>query len=499
MNFRNILIIFIFLWNIFYKIPVCPAFQPKIPLSETSEECLSCHRLYSPGIFSDWKKSRHAGMTIQKALQRPENERRISLNSLNSANDKGRVAVGCAECHTINPTSHKDTFQHNGYEVHIVVSPADCACCHPKETAQYTNNNKMAHAYGNLYNNSFFNTLRKTLGAPKWIQSRLPEKISSSASTEMDICYGCHGTHVKVLGMKEIETPVKRIKVPLLSGWPNIGVGRVNPDNSVGSCTSCHSRHAFSIATARQPYVCRRCHHGTKAPAWGVYEESKHGQLYFSQINECNFEAVPWQLGKDFHVPNCAICHSSLIKDPAGAVLIERTHGYSERLWTRLFGLIYSHAQPILPNTSFIRNQDGQPLPITFKGEPADRFLISANEQLSRKSNMKNLCLACHSTQWVLNHFNHSEKIISYVDEAVKAGTELIQQSWKAGEASPANPFDEPLETLWLEQWLYCANSIRYASAMAGTPDYVNSKNSWPELTKSLQLLQKYINKKKAP
>ncbi len=497
MNFCNTLIFNFFLFIIFFQPPAYATLEQKAPLSETSAECLSCHRLFSPGIFNDWKKSRHSGMTIEKALQRPENERRISIRSINRAKGMGRIAIGCAECHTLNPETHKDTFQHNGYEVHIVVSPADCACCHPKESTQYTKNNKMAHAYGNLHNNSLFTNLKNNIRPHTDLPDHRSANISSPSSAELDICYGCHGTHVEVLGLEEIETPIKTIKVPLLTGWPNIGVGRVNPDNTLGSCSSCHSRHTFSIATARQPYACRRCHQGTKAPAWNVYEESKHGQLYFSQNKEWNLEAVPWQLGKNFSAPNCAICHASLIVDPAGAVLIERTHGYSERLWTRLFGLIYSHPQPISPETPLIRNEDGQPLPLTFKGKPATQFLIPSNEQHRRKTNMKNLCLGCHSTQWVLNHFNNSEKIINYVDDAVKTGTKLIQQSWKTGIISPDNPFDEPLESIWIEQWLYGANSIRYASAMAGKPDHVPSKNGWQELNKSIQLLRESMTTKK--
>jgi len=44
---------------------------------------------------------------------------------------------------------HADTFDHNGYDIHIVVSPGDCRTCHAQETEQYSKN-IMAHAYKNL-------------------------------------------------------------------------------------------------------------------------------------------------------------------------------------------------------------------------------------------------------------------------------------------------------------------------------------------------------------
>ena len=48
------------------------------------------------------------------------------------------VAVGCAECHTLRPDAHADTFEHNGYNVHVVVSPDDCRTCHATEADQYS-------------------------------------------------------------------------------------------------------------------------------------------------------------------------------------------------------------------------------------------------------------------------------------------------------------------------------------------------------------------------
>ena len=77
------------------------------------------------------------------ALKKTAKERRVSLLSVEETRGiTGYVAVGCAECHTANPDAHEDTFLHNGYRVHVVVTPADCAQCHPVEAKQYRTQNE---------------------------------------------------------------------------------------------------------------------------------------------------------------------------------------------------------------------------------------------------------------------------------------------------------------------------------------------------------------------
>jgi hypothetical protein len=462
--------------------------ENKPPLSEATEECLSCHSLFSPGIAHDWSSSRHAANTVEMALKKPGKERRVSLDSVEKARGlTGYVAVGCAECHTLNPDLHEDTFLHNGYKVHVVVTPTDCANCHPIEKAQYTNHNKMAHAYGNLHDNPLYRSLVETVLGRKQVRGDSLQRLPSTLATQMDTCYGCHGTRVRVIGMREIETAMDVMEVPKLAGWPNTGVGRVNPDGSLGCCTACHPRHAFSIVAARQPYVCSQCHLQPDVPAWNVYKESKHGNLFSTLKHTWDFDAVPWRLGRDFRAPTCATCHASLVVDPEGAVIADRTHGYGERLWTRLFGLIYSHPQPIAPDTRSIRNRDGQPLPVTFDGEPAIEHLIDLKTQKKRKRGMKAICQGCHSTQWVEQHFFKMDGTLEDVNQAVRTATQLMQRAWEKGIASEENPFDESIEIIWTEQWLFFANSVRFASAMAGAPDYASFHNGWWEIQKAIE------------
>jgi hypothetical protein len=230
-------------------------------------------------------------------------------------------------------------------------------------------------------------------------------------------------------------------------------------------------------------------------PAFEVYEESKHGNIFHSKEREWDWDQVPWRVGVDFRAPTCAVCHSSLLVTPGGDVVAPRTHDFGARLWVRLFGLPYTHPQPKSGDTSIIRNRDGQPLPTTFAGEPASQFLIDADEQARRQAVMKGVCRSCHNRDWVDGHFDKLAHTIQETDRMTAAATELMRRAWAAGLADPSNPFDESLERRWMKQWLLYANSIRLASAMNG-PDHASFEGGWFELTTHLREFQEEIDSK---
>jgi hypothetical protein len=301
---------------------------------------------------------------------------------------------------------------------------------------------------------------------------------------------------VEVKGMKNIATKMGTFAFPNLTNWPNQGVGRINPDGSIGACTACHPRHSYSIEIARKPYTCAQCHLDPDVPAWNVYRESKHGNIYSSKFSEWNFSAVPWTLGKDFKAPTCTACHNSLLVSPSGDIIAERSHDFGSRLWVRLFGLIYSHPQPKSGDTTIIKNKDGLPLPVTFTGEHASGYLIDEPEQVKRLNSMSSICNACHSSQWTMNHFAKLDTTIKETDEMTLTATKLMVNAWEKGIENKTNPFDETIERIWIRQWLFYSNSIRYASAMTGAPDYTSFKNGWWDLSENLQHMKDWIELK---
>ncbi len=466
-----------------------PAIREPLPRSGETEECLGCHEEYTPGIVGDWLSSRHAVVAPETALERSPLERRISADEIREGLQG--VVVGCYECHGLNPSLHADNFEHFGYSINVVVSPNDCSTCHPVEAGEYAGSKK-ANALDNLEKNPIYHTLVQAITGPKTLEDGNLVHLKASDSTKGETCYGCHGTRVFVRGTAEIESELGEIEIPDLANWPNQGVGRVNPDGSLGSCAACHPRHSFSIEIARKPYTCIQCHLEPDVPAWDVYRESKHGNIFLSREAEWDWHQAPWRVGIDFVAPTCATCHNSLLTTPAGEIVAVRTHDFGARLWMRLFGLIYSHPQPVDGRTYRIQNSDDLPLPTTFTGARASRYLIDRGEQEKRKSKMVDICRSCHSTDWAEGFFEKMETTVAETDQMTETATRLTVGAWDVGLADGANPFDEVIEQMWMYQWLFYANSIRYASAMSG-PDYATFKNGWWQSTHNLRKMEEWI------
>jgi len=461
------------------------------PLSEATTECLDCHASIHPGIVHGWQSSRHAATTPQDALAVDELARKVSNPS--AAQEMPKVAVGCAECHTLRPEAHADTFEHNGYDIHVVVSPDDCKACHLQEVDQFAGN-LMANAFANLDQNALYQVLVESIiGHPKVEQNKIVFEKSDDA-TRAEACYYCHGTKLAVTGTEVRDTEIAgELEFPIIDGWPNQGVGRLNLDGSKGSCSACHTRHAFSIAMARKPYTCQECHIGPDVPVYKVYASSKHGNIFATMHKQWDFNAVPWTVGQDFTAPTCAACHMSLLVDTDGNVVQKRSHQINDRLPWRLFGLIYAHPYPRSPDTTIIRNKDGQPLPTDFAGGFADKYLIGPEERQARTDLFQQTCRTCHDSSWTQAFWSRFENTIASTNAATLTATQVMQTIWKSNFADPGNPFDEYPEKVWSNIWLFHANTVRFASSMGGGGDYGAFAEGRYQLSKEIVELNDWL------
>jgi hypothetical protein len=470
-----------------------PAAELKI--SEASQACIECHGVIHPGLVQDWQRSRHSKTTPGQALAVKGLGLKVSNPDVPS--DLKDTVVGCAECHTMRPRAHADTFEHNGFEIHIVVSPADCRTCHLEEAEQYSGN-IMAHAYKNLAENKLYNQLENAiLGGIERQGGRVSLRPANEA-TRADACYYCHGTRLKVAGREVRQTELAgELEFPKIEGWPNQGVGRVNLDGSLGSCAACHTRHQFSIETARKPYTCKECHVGPDVPVAKVYEASKHGNVFSSQNRNWQFDAVPWTVGKDFTAPTCAACHVSLLVDTEGEVVARRSHRMSDRLPWRMFGLVYAHPHPLAPDTTVIRNKSGQPLPTDLDGAFAAQYLIGPEEMDKRRGTLQAVCLSCHGSSWVNGHWARFENTLRETNAKTLGATRIMKEIWSAGLAAgpgrKANPFDEAVERRWADIWLIYANTIRFAAAMGCGGDYGVFADGRYELNRAVMELHEWL------
>ena len=447
------------------------------PVSPETQGCLECHQHVSQGLVDSWKKSLHASTTIEKSLK----SGRLTKTAVPES--KHAFVVGCAECHTINTENRDDVFDHGEYKVHMLVTPKDCAVCHMEEARQYSESKK-AWAEKNLTGNPLYMELANQTNS---VQSYKNGEIVLSPSdylAEMDSCLSCHGSRVKVSGVTKHETELLDFESPKLVGWPNQGVGRLNPDNSRGSCTVCHTGHMISIVTARAPETCAQCHKGPDVPAYPVYSVSKHGKIYSSSDKKnWNMENSKWKPGEDFLAPTCAACHMSELTDNNGNAIVKRTHKLTDRLSERIFGLIYSHPHPESPDTTVLVNKSGLPLPTELDGTPVEKGLISKSMALERRQTMKNVCMSCHSSSWTDSHFEKLSAVVKYADSQVGTATGIVASAWDAGlikgPGQGGSPFDDYLERLWVEQWLFHANSLRLSAAMGGADYGVFAGGRW--------------------
>jgi hypothetical protein len=327
------------------------------------------------------------------------------------------VGVDCYKCHRTDEESvlsSKAHLEHDPNPIAIVVTPKVCGGCHPKEAEQY---NKSKHA----------NTHEIIWKVDYWLNDGMNNAIERTTG-----CYACHGTVVEV---KEGR--------PVPGTWPNVGVGRKNPDGSLGSCTSCHTRHSFSIAEARKPEACDQCHLGPDHPQIEIYNESKHGTIYHAEGAGWNWTTDDglWKAGRDFRAPTCSVCHMS----QAGKV--PKTHDVTERLsW-----------ETQAPLT--VRPADFKPFP-------------STTDWRVERDKMMQVCFQCHSISWTHDHFSNLDKVVSnYNDLYYSPIKKEMDEAYELGILSRDLYFDEKLEWEFYELWHHEGRRARMGAAMMA-PDY---------------------------
>ncbi|NIQ94684.1 MAG: cytochrome C552 [Desulfuromonadales bacterium] len=342
-------------------------------LSKATQSCLECHESM-PGIVKQWEDSVH-----------------------------WNAGVGCYECHKANK-GENDAIDHYGYLVATIVSPKDCGQCHPKEAAEQEASH---HAEAGNILNSKDGLLGQTVGGEPAVAVG---------------CRQCHGSIVKTLEDGTLDPAT----------WPNTGIGRVNPDGSKGSCSACHTRHRFSKEQARKPEVCGKCHVGPDHPQKEVYEESKHGILYYAYEDELNMDKPKWVAGEDYYdAPTCASCHMS------AAPGVGVTHDVGDRLSWNLRA-------------------------------PVSKPTANSKEKLAT---MKEVCSACHADPFVEGFYTQLDQFVKlYNDKFAIPAKEIRQLLMDEGVISTAN-FDDKIDWTYWELWHHEGRRARHGAAMSG-PDY---------------------------
>jgi len=343
----------------------------------TAGKCMTCHKEKSPGLYKQWYMSQHAVHNVT-----------------------------CIDCHSATK-GEADAFMHQGALIATLVTPADCGTCHQKEAREVESS---YHAKAGEILDSKDAYLAHVVGGH-------PVAIGG--------CESCHGGKVAV----DPHSP-NRLSP---KSWPNSGIGRINPDGSKGSCNACHTRHSFSKAQARQPEACAKCHLGPDHPQKEVFEESKHGNVYYTHVDQMNINADRWVVGVDyFEAPTCATCHMSATRRQ------DVTHDVGQRISWTLRPPVSKHKE---------------------------------NWEQKRR-NLREVCTACHGATFVDGHFYQFDALVRlYNEKFANPATEIINLVKKNTLLENKAGFANKIEWTYWELWHHEGRRARHGAAMMG-PDY---------------------------
>lgn len=429
--------------------------EPHIAVPATSKQCVDCHTQGTPGIVAHWEDSRHA-----------------------------TAGVGCYDCHKA-AEGDVDAFRHYNQQIAVIVTPRDCAGCHIEAAEEFAGSH---HAKGGNILASLDNFLAETVeGSRQPFDPHSPtpgmsvQAVNGLASAQAG-CQQCHGSKIALLATDggqitvddlqpdengqptNLDAVAKIAKDPagrplFHSGtWPNTGIGRINLDGSLGSCSACHSRHDFSPRRARRPENCGKCHLGPDHPQKEIYEESKHGVAYRDLKNDMNLDAKDWVLGEDYAAaPTCATCHMSGHSRNGGDI----THDPRIRIsWSNR------------PAISLLLDTDVNGETITVK-DPAERRELTADTWQAKRTRMQAVCGHCHTPPYVQAFYQqYDDLVILYNEKFAKPGKAIVDALHAEGILTDTQ-FDEEIEWTWFYLWHHEGRRARHGAAMMA-PDYTH-------------------------
>ncbi len=326
------------------------------------------------------------------------------------------MGIGCYDCHEAKEGDWDEfTCPESNYRVAKHPTPKDCDECHEDQVAEFANSK---HAVGQV------------MMALKGPDRNVFEPTIATK-------HGCEQCHQ---------------------------IGNYWPDQSVGECDACHSKHRFDIAQARHSETCGECHIGPDHPHIEIYLESKHGNLYSTFANEFEWD-YPTGDPVPFSAPTCATCHmSATLNDD------HFTHNVSDRL-------TWESQAPFS-----VRTQE---------------FWGGITWQKKRER-MEGVCLQCHSNSFVDRYLLTADLVNLQYNEIWKTTmdwmkklrqnnalkTDVLEFEGNVLTAWPKEGYDEEMEHVSYRNWHHEGRRFRHGAEMMGA-DYTQWHGIW-ELQENL-------------
>jgi len=348
--------------------------------------------------------------------------------------------VGCADCHGNLHSSAADVAK-------VTIPTAEtCGSCHAERVAQFK---KGKHALG-------------------WAAMKAMPTFHRQPIEQTQGMKGCGGCHK--IGLKS-ENDIKELKK---NGY----------EYGVASCDSCHTRHTFSAAEARQPQACQTCHTGFDYSQWETYIGSKHGvRALLKQVG-----AIP----AGSSAPTCQTCHmqngNHEVRNAWGVTFL-RTPMPEDKQWAADRVTILQALGSLDP--------EGKPTPRLEGSKALDIARQTQEAWQKERDKMAKTCTQCHSAKFANGELAKGDQSIREADHLMAEGIRTVAALYKDGiltkPESYAYPFPDLLNfhdsptPIELKLWnMYNGHRLHaIQGAFHANPDYA-FWYGWAEMRKDL-------------
>nr|WP_130471539.1 multiheme c-type cytochrome [Candidatus Magnetaquicoccus inordinatus] len=350
--------------------------------------------------------------------------------------------VGCADCHGEEHQSKDDVAKAKQ------PTPETCADsgCHSKRVEEYR---KGKHAAG-------------------WAVMKAMPTIHWQPMSMIDGQKGCGGCHK--IGEKS-EEEMKKLK-------------EAGSKYGHAACDSCHTRHTFSVAEAREPQACQTCHMGFDHPQWEMYSASKHGVRHLLKQNKV--------ISPNAAAPTCQTCHMQKgnheVRTPWGFLAV-RLPLSEDKEWAA--------DQVTILQALGVLDPEGKPTARLEAVKAADVARLTQESFDAERDKLVKACVQCHSENFARGEMEKGDKMIREADRLLAAAIREIAGLYKDGILRQPKEYSYPFPDLLtfhdaptpIEQKLFVMHLEHRMRTFQGTfhanPDYA-LWYGWSEMQRDL-------------